>query len=207
MEFERTPVQQLPYSSGLMSQSCWFLEFKSVLQMIAAGRTDEEIRTACVEGNLLGAPKEYRAGRMYLYMMSRAKVLDQDLLDLFIAGDLGTQKLINLIAMVRGDRLFFEFLYEVYRDKVIVGYPCLEAADVNTFFHRKAAESETVDGWSESTRQHLRSNYFTSMTDAGLLRREKKQYLITRPILDARLEDCLKRSGDQAILTAIKGVP
>ena len=38
---ERTPIQELPYSAGLMSQSCWFVEFKRIVQLIAAGKTED----------------------------------------------------------------------------------------------------------------------------------------------------------------------
>ena len=203
---KRTPIQELPYSAGLMSQSCWFIEFKKILQLIAAGKTEDEIKAECLENNLLGAVKEYRAMRMYRYLINRAKMLDDSLLHLFIEGDLGTQKLINLIAILRGDRLFFEFIYEVYREKAILGQPHLEDQDVNVFFRNKGSQSELVENWNDSTKKHLKSNYLTCMADAGLLRVEKKVRTITTPILDNRLAAYLERSGDHALLTAISGV-
>ena len=119
---ERSPVYELPYSAGLMSQSCWFIEFKKIVRLIAEGKAEDEIKRECLENNLLGAAKEYRAKRMYGYLINRVAMLDERLIQLFIKRDIGTQKLINLICIVRGDRLFFEFLNEVYREKAIVGY-------------------------------------------------------------------------------------
>ena len=46
---ERTPINELPYSAGLMSQSCWFVEFKKIVQLISAGKTDDEIKAECLE--------------------------------------------------------------------------------------------------------------------------------------------------------------
>ena len=43
--------------------------------------------------------------------------MDKTLIDLFCTSDLATQKVINLIAILRSDRLFFEFMFEVYREK------------------------------------------------------------------------------------------
>ena len=134
MEKIRPAISELPYSAGLMSQSCWFIEFKKIVQLIAVGKTDEEIKAECLENNLLGAVKEYRAKRMYGYLVNRAGMLDEQLLSLFMSGDLGTQKIINLIAILRGDRLFFEFLYEVYRENILMGQPQIEDADVSLFF-------------------------------------------------------------------------
>ena len=70
---QRTPIRELPYSAGLMSQSCWFVEFKKIIQLVADGKSQEEIRIQCLENNLLGAAKEYRAKRVYGYLISRAK--------------------------------------------------------------------------------------------------------------------------------------
>lgn len=134
MEKIRPAISELPYSAGLMSQSCWFIEFKKIVQLIAEGKTDEEIKAECLENNLLGAVKEYRAKRMYGYLVNRAGMLDEQLLSLLMSGDLGTQKIINLIAILRGDRLFFEFLYEVYRENILMGQPQIEDADVSLFF-------------------------------------------------------------------------
>ncbi len=58
MDKKRTPIAELPYSAGLMCQSCWFVEFKKIVQLIAAGKSEEEIKAECLENNLLGAVQE-----------------------------------------------------------------------------------------------------------------------------------------------------
>ena len=203
---ERIPIQELPYSAGLMSQSCWFIEFKRIVQLIATGKAEEEIKRECLENNLLGAVKEYRAKRMYGYLINRAKMLDEELIQLFMDGDLSTQKLINLVAILRGDRLFFEFLFEVYREKAILGQEELEDKDVNVFFRNKGNQSEIVENWNDSTKKHLKSNYMTCMADAGLIQVNKKKRIITTPIVDSQLAKYLERSGDHSLLVAISGV-
>ena len=203
---ERIPVQDLPYSAGLMSQSCWFIEFKKLVQLIADGKSEEEIKQDCLVNNLFGYAKEYRAKRVYGYLTNRAKMLDQPLINLFMSSDVQTQKLINLIAIIRGDRLFFEFLFEVYREKSILGHEILEDTDFNVYFRDKGNQSEVVDAWSESTKKHLRSNYSTCMMDAGLLRAEGKQRCITPPIVDTALMNYMKECGEEPLLRAIMGV-
>jgi len=202
---ERIPIYELPYSAGLMSQSCWFVEFKKIVQLIAAGKTEEEIKNECLENNLLGAVKEYRAKRMYGYLINRAAMLDDELVQLFMESDLSTQKVINLIAILRGDRLFFEFVYEVYREKALLGQHILEDSDINIFFTKKGNQSEVVEGWNDSTKKHLRSNYVTCLADANLLQIEKKVRKITTPILDSQLIRYMDKCGDHALLVAISG--
>lgn len=203
---QRTPIRELPYSAGLMSQSCWFVEFKKIIQLVADGKSQEEIRIQCLENNLLGAAKEYRAKRVYGYLISRAKMLDAAGVRLFMESDLSTQKILNLVAILRGDRLFFEFVYEIYREKVILGQLELEDRDFSIFFRTKGEQSELVEKWNDSTKGHLKSNYVTCMTDANLLYFEGRKRLITKPIVDNSLIRYLNDSGDQAILAAITGV-
>lgn len=193
------------YSAGLMSQSFWFIEFKKVVKLISNGKSDEEIKSICIEENLFGAAKEYRAKRMCGYILNRAKMLDQTMTDLFLNSDLNSQKIINLITILKGDRLFFEFMYEVYREKVILGLPNIEDTDLKVFFSKKEAEHEEIEIWKDTTKKKLRSTYITYLVDANLITIIDKQRTITPPILDIALERYLEACGDTAIIKAITG--
>lgn len=194
------------YSAGLMSQSFWFLEFKKAVKLRQDGLGYDEIKKKCIEENLFGAATENRVKRMAGYIVNRLKMMDDALVQLFMSSDLATQKLINLITILRADRLFFEFVYEVYREKVILGIDCLEEADVNVFFTRKETQSDLIAGWKESTKKHLRSCYLNFMTDANLLTIMEKKKSITPPILDIALERYLKSVDEEAMIKALTGV-
>lgn len=194
------------YSAGLMSQSFWFLEFKKVVALYRDGLTLEEIRKKSVEENLFGAAKEYRALRMAGYIVNRLKVMDEELVRLFMDSDLATQKLINLITVLKQDKLFFEFVYEVYREKIILGAKALDDVDVNSFFTKKEAESELILNWKDTTKKHLRSSYTNFLVEANLLVMDDKEKKINPPVLDRALERYLKANGDDTILRALTGV-
>lgn len=185
------------YSAGLISQSFWFVEMKKVIKLIDEGKSEEEIKKMCIDENLFGAAKEYRAKRIYGYIWNRAKRLDKTLIDLFCTSDLATQKVINLIAILRSDRLFFEFMFEVYREKNILGIPVIEDADINIFFKNKEIQSEDIAAWTDGTKRRLRSIYFNYLTDANLLTAVEKKKTITPPILDIALEHYLEVCGDK----------
>ena len=59
------------YSAGLISQSFWFVEMKKVIKLIDDGKSEEEIKKMCIDENLFGAAKEYRAKRIYGYIWNR----------------------------------------------------------------------------------------------------------------------------------------
>ena len=200
-----TNFSDLPFSAGLMSQSFWFVEFKAILRMIAIGKSDDEIKRISLSENLFGAPNEYRSRRICGYLLNRSKAVDTDLLNLFQNSDVDTQKLINLVAILRGDRLFFEFVYEVYREKAYLGLSNLETLDVNTFFTRKGQQSDIVENWNDTTKKKLKSIYFNFLTDAGLLRKENRVYFIKHVVPDDRLLFLLKKSGEPSLQKAITG--
>ena len=194
------------YSAGIMSESPWFLEFKKLVQLYHSGLTPEEVRRRCIEENVFGMRTERRVTTTYQYLNRRFQSMDSTLVDLFCDSDLATQKLINLIAVVGGDRLFFEFLNEVYREKCILGFDAIEVSDVNTFFRNKSVESDELAAWKDTTFAKVRASFTNFMLDANLLQKEGKRFLLTPPIMDVALERYLQYNGKEGLLKAIAGV-
>lgn len=194
------------YSAGLISQSFWFIEIKKILRLIREGKREEEIKKICIEENFFGATNEYRAKRIYGYIWNRVKHLDGKMIELFNESDLSTQKIINLIAIMRCDRLFFEFIYEVYREKNILGALIIEDRDANIFFRNKEIQNESIAKWTDGTKKRLKSCYFNYMIDANLITVKDKKKYITPPIFDIAIERYLELVGDFVIVKAITGV-
>lgn len=194
------------YSAGLMSQSFWFIEFKKVLKLLSEGMSQSEVKAECIEQNLFGAVNSYRAKRVAGYLIKRATVLDEQEIEIFMGADLATQKLLNLIAILRSDRLFLEFLFEVYREKIILGIPIIEDSDASIFFRNKEIQSPEIEGWKDTTKMKLRNCYFNYMAEANLLAVDGKTRRITPPILDVVLERHLEAKGDGVLIKAITGV-
>ena len=194
------------YSAGLISQSIWFIEIKKILRLIREGKREDEIKKLCIEENLFGTTNEYRAKRIYGYIWNRVKHLDGKIIELFNESDLSTQKIINLIAIMRCDRLFFEFIYEVYREKNILGTLTIEDRDANIFFRNKEVQNENIAKWTDRTKKRLKSCYFNYLIDANLITIKDKKKYITPPIFDIAVERYLELVGDFAIVKAITGV-
>ncbi len=193
------------YSSGLVSESFWFVEFKKLLKLLREGKDWEDIKVLSLEDNLFGVSNKNRAKRIYGYLKNRIEVLDEDIIDLFMNSDIQTQKLINIIAVAKQNQLFFEFLYEVYREKIILGETELTASDINIFFKNKQDQDQVISKWTDVTFKRLRSSYMNFITEAGLVSSIDREIRITAPIIDISLENYLKDSGQMQILKAIKG--
>lgn len=194
------------YSSGLMSEAPWFHEFKKMVLMVHDDIPMDEIKRRCVNENLFGMPKEYRALRTFGSLLTRIRVMDKTLINLFCESDLATQKLINCITVIKSDKLFSEMINEVYREKAILGYKELALTDINVFFSDKTIQDEEMKKWKDTTFKRLRSSYFQFLSDANLLRKEGNKYTITPPVIDIALERYLQYNGEEYILKAITGV-
>jgi len=190
----------------MVKLSFWFLEFRKVINLLNGGKTLSEIKSLNIEENIFSAPTQARAIQIFNTVSNRIKGLDPTFYMLFEKSDISTQKLIALIAIMLTDSLFFDFVYEVYREKLIIGSDVLEDKDIRIFFKDKQLQSERVAGWNDYTIKRLGVCYKTMLIEADLLDRSSGNRKILRPILDKSLEDCLRSNDMNFILHALTGV-
>jgi hypothetical protein len=194
------------YSAGMVSCLFWFSEFRKVIQLVNSGKTFPEIKKLNMQENLFSAPSEVRGRRIFNAVSKRVKSLDQSFYELFENSDISNQKIITLIAVMESDSLFFDFMYEVYREKLIVGINELSDSDFRIFFTEKQLQSEKVAKWTDGTLNNLRKAYKKILVEAGILERGAGSKTILKPIMDKSLEDCMKTNGLEITLHALAGV-
>ena len=199
-------MKRKEYSAGMVKLSFWFAEFRKVIQLLNSGKTLLKIKKMNVEENIFSAPTQARAIRIFNTISTRVKSLDQSFYTLFERSDISNQKVIALIAVMQSDSLFFDFIYEVYREKLIIGMNELADSDFGVFFKDKQIQSEKVAKWQDYTLQRLGSCYKTMLMEAGLIDKKVGTRNILKPIIDRALEDCLKKNGMEVILHALTGV-
>lgn len=142
------------------------------------------------------------------YLLTRLRSMDDRLIDLFANADVSTQKLINLITIMNTNRLFFEFVYEVYRNKLIVGDTSIDLKDGNIFFAQKETQNDDLASWKESTKKKLRSLFLNILTEADLVRwadDKKQKRIVNRVFITMELENYLKATN-MSMYKAIAGV-
>ena len=186
------------YNAGLMSQSFWFIEFKKIVQLYHEGNDYDEIKRQCLEENLFGAINPYRGKRMGGYLLTRLKSMDERLIEIFVNADIATQKLINLVTVMNTNRLFFEFVYEVYRNKLLIGENSIDLKDCNIFFSQKESQNDDIASWNETTRKRLKSLFLNFLIEADLVKwaDDKKQgRSINRVFVSMPLESYLKSTN------------
>lgn len=194
------------YSAGAVKMSFWFMEFRKVVGLLAKGKTLKEIKEINKEENIFGAPTILRSEQIFNTVSGRIKMMDKSFIDVFQGSDVTTQKLFALIAALAYDTLFFDFVYEVIREKLIIGNNTFTDSDIRIFFKDKQLQSEKVAKWTDATIIRLGRSYKTMLYEAGIIDKGKIERKIIKPILDPTVKNWMKDNGMEACLRAITGV-
>ena len=191
------------YSAGMVSTLFWFNETKETIELINLGLSNEEILKKVVDENIYQLKNIDRRKRTYRCILKRISALPDEIISKFYKIDNSSARILVLISIMKTDLLFFEFVYEVYRQKIILGEKFLEDKDLNLFFDYKYEQSEIVRKWSDSGIKKLKSCYVKILKEAGLLSENNREVL--RPLINYKIEEILKAKGLQVYLKAVKG--
>ena len=193
------------YSAGAVKFSFWFMEFKAVVELLSEGMTLDEVKEKNQKENIFGAPTTLRAGQIFSTVSARVKALDVSFYSIFMDSDLATQKLFALAGAMAHDTLFFDFVYEVVREKMIIGSNELSDSDINIFFRNKQLQDEKVAKWTDATLNRLGRTYKTMLFEAGMTDKGTPRTIL-KPILDPAMEHWLLDNGMEPIVKALTGV-
>ena len=193
------------YSASAVKHAFWFMEFRKVVTLRYERKTWEEIKKANEEENLFGAPTPTRAKQIWNTVSARTKALDDSFYQIFMNGDLASQKLFALVAVMANDILFAEFVYEIIREKMIIGINAYSPSDIRLFFKHKQEQSEKAAGWTDQTLERLGHSYRNFLYEAGVTDNGRGIRKILKPILDPEMESWLKEQHMDYYLKALKG--
>lgn len=193
------------YSAGAVKFAFWFQEFRKEVELLQEEKSFEEIKILSSEGNLFGTQTPARAKMVCNTVTKRIKSLGEDFYDLFLESDIATQKLFVLSSIMACDTLFFDFVYEVIREKMLIGSNTFTDADIRIFFHNKQVQDETAAKWTDQTLGRLGQTYKQYLLNAGMTDDGKTERKILKPILDPSFDHWLQDHEMTPIVKALTG--
>lgn len=196
------------YSAGAVKFALWFTEFRKAVWLLEQGKSFAEIKELSAADNIFGASTPARAAMIQSTITARIRGLGPSFYPLFQESDVATQKLYALTGSFAHDTLFFDFMYEVVREKMIIGTSVLADADIRIFFKNKQAQDNVVAKWTDQTLQRLGRSYKTQLYEAGILdeRAKAAERKILKPILDPVFKHWLEDYGYEQVAKALEGV-
>ena len=182
------------------------MEFRKVVTLRIEGRSWDEIKQINEDENIFGAPTKLRATQIWNTVSARIKCLDDSFYPVFQSCDVAGQKLFALAAAMVYDTLFGEFVYEVIREKMIIGMNEFADSDIRIFFNNKQAQDEKVAKWTEATLKRLGACYKNLLLEAGITDKARDTRKIYKPILDPAMERWMMDHGMEYYVKALTGV-
>jgi len=110
----------LKYRSTIKARSYLYLELKKAANLYLEGFLLDDIKQKALDENIFSLNSKNRIKEIASTISERLQALDEILLHKLTKGNLETSKQIALYAILKTDRLFFEFMQEVYRGKYLI---------------------------------------------------------------------------------------
>ena len=195
----------MDYVANLVSQSFWFLETKKTAELILDGFSRKDILDKSLNDNIFKVESINSKKKIANFTFKRLNNFDSEGLEIFLDCDNINAKIFILISILCNDKLFFEFVYEVVRSKIILNELFIKKSDLNLFFKDKMLQSEKVDSWSESTVNKLQSRYLEMLKAAGLIKVDKNDRFLQVPFIDFRLRDYLEKNNFKVYVDCLTG--
>ena len=196
---------KLEYKSTIKSKPFLYKEMKKAAELMNQGFKDFEIKYMSRNDNIFQVNTEARKSEIASIVIQRLKAIDDFLVEKIVNGEIGTSKQIVVYSIMKTDRLFFEFMYEVFREKILMGDSTLQDKDFDIFFSRKKEQSKKVASWTNYTFYKLKQVYIRILFEAGFIKGRKRDRVIVKPIIEEELVQHLKKIGDEKYLNSLMG--
>lgn len=190
------------YSGKLTGESFLLYELKIVAKLKKEGYTDKEIREMVLEENLFQYKFTSSISRRLTPLIQRINLLDEKLIDRLIEDPLGDGIVINLYSIMKNDRLFFEFMNEVMKEKLKSNNEVLEKKDINIFIETKIEQNEDIASWSEATINKIKQVIRKILIEAKVVE-DIKSGRVKKIIMSHWIKNYLIKSGEEKYILAM----
>jgi len=190
------------YNGSLTAEQFLFYEIRIAAKFYIEGITIEEAIEKIKKDNLFQYPTERQVSRLARACYKRLDALENEQLIHELAfAPTEIAKQINLYAMMRYNRLVWEFMIGVIGEKYRNQDFSFSRKDMNAFFTRLQAQDDSVSAWSENTISKIKSVLIRVLIETGYLD-NLKDTTLNPVLLCEELEDGIKTNNDFDALPA-----
>ena len=176
------------YSSYIKDMPYLYLEMRKAAKLIIGGETPESVVRLSVEKNIFQLDKEIRRLKLAQRVALRLNAIPRTVVELIADGQDENARLGVFYSIIRTDLLFFEFMRDIYSDKVLIGQTVISDSEITGFLACKTNESEYMQKWTSNNIVRVKNTYKKILRDAGLVKPDGADLLITKPINNDELK-------------------
>lgn len=190
------------YYGGITAEQFLFYEIRIAAKFYLESVPVEDAIKKIKEENLFQYPTERSTARMVKSCYKRLDALDNHQLRYALAfSPSNIAKQINLYAIMRWNRIVWDFMTKVIATKYKNLDLNFSKADLNRFFAELQDENEAISKWSESTISKLKMVLVKMLVETQFL--ESTRSTTLKPIIISdELENGIRTNNDFAALAA-----
>ena len=190
------------YIGSLTREQFLFYEIRIVAKLMIDGCSKQEALERIISDNLFQFPTERMLNSIANTCFFRIEVLNSDeLVSVLANASVEEAKLVNIYAMMRTNKLVWDFMITVIGEKYRTQDLSFSQSDLNLFMMRLQEQDDVVASWSDSTITKIKQVLRRSLIEAGYLDSLKSACL--NPILAGyELVGSIKANNDQEALIA-----
>ncbi|WP_409970100.1 DUF1819 family protein [Bengtsoniella intestinalis] len=192
----------LVYTSSIKDMPLLFSEMRRTAILLQEGHSKEQILTMSAEQNIYQLNRERRRRELPLRIFNRLNGISSSLLPTLAWGDEQEGKLVALLTLLKADRLFFEYINEVFLDCYQAGKEDVSDHLFVYFIESKAQESDKVAAWGTCNLVSIRNAYKNILCEVGLAKKTNEGMAIQKPFVDSDFRNLLQEE-DAAYVRAI----
>ena len=190
------------YNGGLTREQFLFYEIRTVAALLQQGLSRDEILEKIKQENLFQFPTERTIPSIANACFKRIDALESETLVYHLANaPADVAKQINLYAMMKYNRIVWDFMTTVIAEKYRTQELEFSKKDLNLFFFELQEQNDTVASWSESTIKKIKQVLNRMLVECEYI--DSTQSTKLNPVSIApELEDEIRASNDLAALAA-----
>ena len=190
------------YNGGLTREQFLFYEIRTVASLLTQGLSRKEILSTVLADNLFQFPTERMVSSILTTCFKRIDALDSETLIFELANATAdVAKQINLYAMMKYNRIVWDFRTTVIAEKYRTQEFEFSKKDLNLFFFQLQEQNDAIASWSESTISKIKQVLTKTLVECEYLDSPKATKLNMISIAP-ELEDELRANNDVAALAA-----
>ena len=190
------------YNGGLTREQFLFYEMRVLASLIVGGLSDEEAINKIVSENLFQFPTERMLKTVASGCMRRIRALDNySLLNELATGSFDVAKQINLYAMMKQNKIVWDFMITVIGEKYRTQDYEFSNKDLNVFMLRLCEQNDDVGKWSEATLNKIKQVLRKCLVECDYLDNARSIKLNTIYI-SPELEAGIVENNDQIVFPA-----
>lgn len=190
------------YNGGLTREQFLFYEIRTVASLVEQGLDREEIVEKICSDNLFQFPTERMTKSIAKTCFQRIDALDSETLTYLLANaSTDVAKQINLYAMMKYNRIVWDFMTTVIGEKYRTQEFEFSKKDLNVFFFQLQEQNDNVASWSDATITKIKQVLTKCLVECEYLDSNRSTQLNIVSITP-ELEDAIRADNDLAALPA-----